>query len=124
MNFKLPFSFIALILLSLQSLSGELCSGHLKIKAESIDGTCIGLLLDGKSKGFIKPRKAIESRGGRYLLLTDMGGWSENKGLLWKVSFSEAQGYNSVDEITPVLTKLNLPHDIKYFNGDSITDSS
>ncbi|WP_444936066.1 PQQ-dependent sugar dehydrogenase [Microbulbifer sp. JMSA004] len=85
------------------------CDGFPKVAVGSIKGTCIGIV--SQFSGFKKPRKAIQL-GKRSLLITDMGGWSEGKGILWLLESSDDHLKGNVT-VTPLLHGLNMPHDIE-----------
>ncbi|MFD1218181.1 PQQ-dependent sugar dehydrogenase [Microbulbifer celer] len=91
----------------------ETCDGLPKLPVGTMPGTCLGLLASARSGAdFIKPRKALELPRSNQILVTDMGGWSGGKGILWLLEFSDGS-YNRVQGIHKLATGMNLPHDIK-----------
>lgn len=113
-------TFQLLLLLFIPSLSyshyasiNEKCDGLPKLPIGSMDGTCIGLIASNQTGvNFTKPRKAIEIAENHQLLVTDMGGWTSGKGVLWLLQFESNQYANLISQ-HKVATKLALPHDIK-----------
>ncbi len=90
----------------------EQCNGLPQLPIPSVAGTCLGLLA-GPEVGFIKPRKALQVPGENQLLVTDMGGWSDNRGILWLLDFSTERGLLGPFSARKLATGLSLPHDIK-----------
>lgn len=88
------------------------CSGLPKLPLSSIEGTCVGLIA-GPETGFIKPRKALQVPGENKLFVTDMGGWSDNRGVLWLLEFTSSDGFSGEFRATKLATGLSLPHEIK-----------
>jgi len=88
------------------------CDGLPPVAVGSIDGTCVGLLV-GTEAGFVKPRKTIQVPDQSQLLVTDMGGWSDYRGILWLVDFYTEKGFSGPYRASKLLEKLRLPHDIK-----------
>ena len=118
-------SFNVLFLLSVFSFAGyppidssaRDCDGLAQLPIGSIPGTCLGLLADNiqyKQKGvnFKKPRKALELPQTHQILVTDMGGWTAGRGILWLLEF-ESNRYRQLISASKVAEKLVLPHDIK-----------
>lgn len=85
------------------------CDGFSQLAIGSYPGTCVGLI--SQFEGFKKPRKAIQLDEYR-LLIVDMGGWSVNRGILWLMT-SDLPNLKGKLEMTALLKKLNLPHDIE-----------
>ncbi len=106
---------IVLLLLSSVCYSGNYsplnrdCDGFPQVAVGSYPGTCVGVI--NQFDEFKKPRKAIQLDSTR-LLLTDMGGWSANRGTLWLVE-SEKEYLRGKLTVTPLIKKLNMPHDIE-----------
>ncbi len=87
----------------------NLCDGFPQVKVETIKGTCLGLVIQDKNKKrFKKPRKIVSVDGDGTFLVTDMGGWSDNKGTLFLIAKSGGQY-----DIQVLLEKLNLPHGLE-----------
>ncbi len=100
------------------------CDGLAQLPIGSIQGTCLGLLADNvqyKQMGlnFKKPRKALELPQSHQILVTDMGGWTAGKGILWLLEF-QSNRYRHLISVTKVAEKLVLPHDIKLGKDGSI----
>ncbi len=117
--------FSSLSLVSLISVAGypplnspaRDCDGLAQLPIGSMEGTCVGLLADNikyKQLGlnFKKPRKALELPDTHQILVTDMGGWSAGRGVLWLLEF-KSNRYQYLVSINKVAEKLVLPHDIK-----------
>lgn len=85
------------------------CDGFKQVAVGSFEGTCVGLV--NQFEGFKKPRKAVQLDEYR-LLVSDLGGWSQHKGSLWLIT-SSLPDLKGKLEVTPLLKKLNLPHDIE-----------
>jgi glucose/arabinose dehydrogenase len=85
------------------------CDGFSQVAIGSYGGTCVGLV--NQFDGFKKPRKAIQLDE-HHLLVTDMGGWSANRGKLWLVQSTQPHLRGELT-VTPLLTKLDMPHDIE-----------
>ncbi|MDH4227019.1 MAG: PQQ-dependent sugar dehydrogenase [Deltaproteobacteria bacterium] len=102
--------------------TGETCDGFPKLPIETIEGTCIGLVMQDGDGGvtFKKPRKITQIKGKDAFLLTDMGGWGRNSGSLFLISRLGA-GYSA----TVLLEELDLPHQIlpgpgnRYYLGEA-----
>ncbi len=87
----------------------NLCDGFPQVKVETIKGTCLGLVIQDKDKKiFKKPRKIVSVDGTSSFLVTDMGGWSDNRGSLFLIDKKHDQY-----EISTLLKKLNLPHGLE-----------
>jgi len=91
---------------------GAQCDGLPKLPIGSMTGTCLGLLA-GSDTGFIKPRKVVQVPGKTQLLVTDMGGWSDNRGVLWLLDFESDAGFRGPFSAHQLATGLSLPHDIE-----------
>lgn len=91
----------------------ENCDGLPKLPVGTTAGTCLGLLAD-KQHGapFVKPRKALELPDSNRILVTDMGGWSAGRGILWLLEFGDDR-YSELVKVSKLATALNMPHDIK-----------
>ena len=104
-------ALVVLVLVSTSAFSGEYftegdCDGYPRVKVESLEGTCIGLVYQDMDKQVMrKPRLLTEIDDSGSFLITDMGGWSDNRGKLLLLSHSKSGV--SVDTL---LSKLNLPH--------------
>jgi len=82
------------------------CDGFPQVRVETMPGTCLGLVIqDIEKKRLKKPRKIIPVTDTKSYLLTDMGGWSENKGKLFLLKEN-----NGTYELQTLLRNLNLPH--------------
>lgn len=90
----------------------EDCAGLPKLPIGSLEGTCLGMLADDRV-GFIMPRKVIEVPGKTQLLVTDMGGWSNHRGILWRLDFNSEEGFLGPFKAEKLATGLSLPHDIR-----------
>ncbi len=96
------------------------CDGLKQLPVGTMTGSCLGLLADNSMEiNFRKPRKALELKGTAQILVTDMGGWSPYRGILWLLSF-ESTNYSKLLSAKPLLERLNLPHDIKLGNDGFI----
>lgn len=92
----------------------ELCDGLPKLPVESMQGTCLSLIAQkSPDSNFVKPRKAVEVRPGFSLLVTDMGGWIDKRGVLWQVQFMGGSPFSGPVKVSKVLTGLSLPHGIR-----------
>lgn len=107
----IPLSFIASGWADYQTLNSH-CDGLPQLPIETTSGTCLGLLA-GPDTGFVKPRKALQVPGKTQLLVTDMGGWSDNRGVLWLLDFDTEAGFGGPFAARQLATGLSLPHDIK-----------
>ena len=88
--------------------AGETCGGLPKVAVETMDGICIGLVLQrGERLPLVKPRKIAQIAGQDAFLLTDMGGWGENAGSLYLI---ERRG--GAYAARRLRSRLNLPHQI------------
>ena len=85
------------------------CDGFSQVAVGSYAGTCVGLV--SQFEGFKKPRKAVQLDANR-LLVTDMGGWSAGRGKLWLIESAQPQLRGALT-VTPLLDKLDMPHDIE-----------
>lgn len=93
------------------------CDGLPRLPVGTIAGTCLGLMADREhGASFIKPRKALELPAQNRILVTDMGGWGANRGILWLLEFA-GEGYGELLSAKKIATGLNLPHDIKVGPG-------
>lgn len=94
------------------------CDGPPKLPVGTVTGTCLGLVAN-KERGapFIKPRKALELPGANRILVTDMGGWSAGRGILWLLEFEDDR-YSELADASKLATGLNLPHEIRTGPGD------
>ncbi|WP_438465725.1 PQQ-dependent sugar dehydrogenase [Marinomonas sp. PE14-40] len=109
---------ICLLVLSFHTLSyaaqypvlNQTCDGFSQVAVGSYQGTCVGLV--SQFEGFKKPRKALQLDDFR-LLVTDMGGWSANRGVLWLVTSSKPNLKGKL-EVVALIEQLNLPHDIEF----------
>ena len=108
---------VAIVLLLLSSVChagnytplNQDCDGFAKVAVGSYKGTCVGLV--NQFKGFKKPRKAIQLDA-HHLLVTDMGGWSANRGKLWLLKSTQPHLQGELT-VTALLKKLDMPHDIE-----------
>ncbi len=107
----IPLSFTASGWADYQTLNSH-CDGLPQLPVETTSGTCLGLLA-GPDTGFVKPRKALQVPGKTQLLVTDMGGWSDNRGVLWLLDFNTEAGFRGPFVARQVATGLSLPHEIK-----------
>lgn len=101
--------------------SPDTCGGLPKVQVGTIDGTCLGLVIQkGPGAPLKKPRKIAQVAGRDAYLLTDMGGWNPNLGTLYLIERNQA-GY----AIRQLKSKLNLPHQIiagpdgRYYLGEA-----
>jgi hypothetical protein len=88
--------------------TGSLCGGLPQVAVETMDGTCMGLVIQsGPDAKLKKPRKIIQVPGKDAFLITDMGGWKKGRGVMWLLKRS-GDSYAA----TKLKEKLNLPHQI------------
>ena len=82
------------------------CDGFPKVPIETIDGTCIGLVVGNSEKFAIKrPRSVVTIPSTSKILIVDMGSWNQNTGSLWVFDTKSQKGFQ-------IASKLNLPHKI------------
>ncbi len=101
--------------------TGETCGGLPKVAVETIDGVCIGIVLQ-RTEGLplVKPRKIAQVAGQDAFLLTDMGGWDGNVGSLYLIE--RRDGSYAARRLRG---ELNLPHQIlrgpggRYYLGEA-----
>ncbi len=85
---------------------GTDCDGYPRVLVGTAKGMCLGLVVQA-SQGypFVKPRKIIQVPNTKKFLITDMGGWSPNKGTLWLIDTAPEK-----PRLISLLKGLNLPH--------------
>ena len=76
------------------------CNGYPRAAIDTQAGLCLGLVHQGTP--LVKPRKVLEWQPG-ILLITDMGGWGDHRGTLWRYDV-KANAFEAL------FSKLNLPH--------------
>jgi len=83
------------------------CDGFPRIKVETLDGTCMGLIKQGVP---LKRPRAILPHPDEpgNLFITDMGGWTPGRGSVFFLKKEEAGHYSFYQ----ILSKLNMPHAI------------
>ena len=86
------------------------CDGYPRAAIDTRSGLCLGLIHQGAP--LVKPRRVLEWQPG-ILLITDMGGWSDHRGTLWRYDVK-------ADVFEPLLSKLNLPHGLTRVDADNI----
>ena len=103
------------VLAAVYHTDASLCDGFPRVKVETMPGTCVGLVLqDNKKQLFKKPRKIVAVRNTDAFLITDMGGWSDNRGSLFLLKKVAGQY-----QILRLLNKLNLPHGLSHGPNNS-----
>ncbi|WP_428240102.1 PQQ-dependent sugar dehydrogenase [Gynuella sp.] len=91
-------------------LTNGMCDGYPRAAIDTEPGVCIGLVHQGKP--LVKPRRIIEWRPGT-LLITDMGGWGNHRGTLWRYDVKSKS-------FEALLEHLNLPHGLERLNDSTI----
>lgn len=101
--------------------TGETCGGMPKVAVGTMDGVCIGLVLQrGPELKLVKPRKIAQIAGQDAFLLTDMGGWDGHVGSLYLI-----ERHGGAYAARRLRSKLNLPHQIlrgpggRYYLGEA-----
>ncbi len=90
------------------------CDGFPRLQVETMPGTCLGLVLAqnkavSAEKPWKMPRTIAPIPNTPDFLVTDMGGWAQNKGgLYWLRRQSDGQYENIL-----VKGDLNMPHEVK-----------
>ncbi len=92
------------------------CDGYPRMKLSTPEGLCIGLVVSAEtpntdgSQGLKFPRDIVfprpEHKFSDEFYLTDMGGWSENRGRVLLYTFGKG--------LETAIQGLNLPHAIEY----------
>lgn len=97
-------------------LKNKLCDGYPQVQISSINGTCLGLMVNS-TQGLRMPRYAAQLSNG-VILVTDMGTWDFGKGTVWAITESvDAQG-NKKTEVINLFPKTVMT----YPNGIAIDD--
>ena len=86
------------------------CDGYPRVKVETIDGLCLGLVAQySEATRFKKPRAIVQVPGTEMFLVTDMGGWDPHQGSVWLLYRDRLSGRYAARSL---LQQLNLPHQI------------
>ncbi|RVU86279.1 sugar dehydrogenase [Leucothrix sargassi] len=86
--------------------SDALCDGYPQANIGTLEGICVGVVAQkSQSIPWVKPRKVVQVTGTNQFIITDMGGWTRGKGVVWLLDVGQLHV-----KATPLLTDLNLPH--------------
>ncbi len=88
------------------------CDDLPQVAVGTVKDTCLGLVADDTMLPFKKPRKALQPAASPYILVTDMGGWGANQGILWLLEFT-GEGFAELKQAHRLAEGLMLPHEIK-----------
>lgn len=86
--------------------SKKRCFGYDQVPVSSIDGSCVGMIIDS-NEGLEKPRKVVQLSNGDFYI-TDMVNWNKGNGILWLYSKGQLE---------KIFTGLNLPHGLRVGPG-------
>lgn len=86
---------------------GKLCAGFPRVSISSPEGSCVGMVID-KGMGLRMPRRIVEYKENEFFI-TDMYGWVENKGILWRLVIDE----EGAPKLTKILSGLDRPHGLQ-----------
>lgn len=94
------------------------CDGFPRLQVDTAPGTCLGLVLAQKKaatseKPWKFPRSLLQVPGTSDFLVTDMGGWAQNRGGLYLL---KRAGNGSYDNVL-VKAGLNMPHALRLGPG-------
>jgi len=61
----------------------SLCAGYPKIAVQTKDDSCVGLVVS-QEDGLKRPRRILSLKDGSFII-TDMKGWANNAGMVWRL---------------------------------------
>lgn len=90
------------------------CDGFPRLHVETMPGTCLGLVLSQKKavsseKPWKMPRTILSVPGTQDFLVSDMGGWAQNKGAIYLLKKTSNGSYENV----LLKNGLNMPHALR-----------
>ena len=91
------------------------CDGFPRLQVDTMPGTCLGLVLSQKKavspeKAWKMPRVILPLPGSNDFLVTDMGGWAQNKGAIYLLRRAANGAYENV----ALKSGLNMPHALRF----------
>ena len=85
------------------------CDGYPQAKIGTIEGTCMGVVVqESETVKWKKPRRIVQVPNTKKFIVTDMGGWKRGRGRVWLLDTSKTPV-----KITSLIKDLKLPHGLE-----------
>ncbi len=87
----------------------ESCDGFPQLPVVSVDGTCVGLVVQRTGQPLLKMPRSLIQTADNKLLIVDMGAWVSKRGQLLVLDYKK-----TTVPVKVLLSQLNLPHKILF----------
>ncbi len=87
----------------------EGCDGFPQLPVVSVDGTCVGLVVQRTGQPLLKMPRSLIQTADNKLLIVDMGAWVSKRGQLLVLDYKK-----TTVPVKVLLSQLNLPHKILF----------
>ena len=85
------------------------CDGYPQAMLGTVEGACVGIIAQPSTgANWTKPRRIIQIPSTQQFIVTDMGGWTRGKGIVWLLDASVKPAKLSV-----LIQNLKLPHGLE-----------